>query len=80
MLKAGGLVAVSDVVVQGELPAGLGQSVWAVSRGELEETTYRRLLSEAGFSDIGVEVSRVYYLQDLAASDCCGLQPGSTAA
>jgi hypothetical protein len=40
--------------------------------GALDERTYRRLLAEAGFSDIGVEVTRVYAAQDMAAGDCCG--------
>jgi hypothetical protein len=40
--------------------------------GALEETTYRQLLSEAGFLNVDVEVTRVYDAQDLAASECCG--------
>jgi hypothetical protein len=40
--------------------------------GALEETTYRQLLSAAGFSNIDVEVTRVYDAQDLGASECCG--------
>jgi hypothetical protein len=39
--------------------------------GALEETTYRQLLAEAGFADIGVEVTRVHGVQDLASSECC---------
>jgi hypothetical protein len=39
--------------------------------GALEEHTYRQLLAEAGFAEIGVEVTRVYQAQELAASDCC---------
>ena len=39
--------------------------------GALQETTYRELLADAGFTDIGVEVTRAYEAQDLAASDCC---------
>jgi arsenite methyltransferase len=74
VLKPGGRFAVSDVVVQGELPAQLRQSMelWAgCIAGALEEHTYRQLLSDAGFADIGVEVTRVYEAHDLAASDCC---------
>jgi len=74
VLKPGGRFAVSDVVVQGELPAELRKSMelWAgCIAGALVETTYRQLLSEAGFSDAGVEVTRVYDAQDLAASECC---------
>jgi arsenite methyltransferase len=74
VLKPGGRFAVSDVVVQGQLPAELRQSMelWAgCIAGALEETTYRQLLAEAGFTDVGVEVTRVYEAQDLAASECC---------
>jgi SAM-dependent methyltransferase len=80
VLKPGGRFAVSDVVVQGELPAELRKSMelWAgCIAGALEETTYRRLLSEAGFADAGVQVTRVYDAQDLAASECCGDSPAT---
>src|SRR5919199_329785 len=74
VLKPGGRFAVSDVVVQGELPTALRQSMelWAgCIAGALEEHTYRQLLADAGFADIGLEVTRVYEAQDLPASDCC---------
>ena len=74
VLKPGGRFAVSDVVVQGQVPAELRKSMelWAgCIAGALEEDTYRHLLSEAGFGEIGVEVTRVYDAQDLAASECC---------
>ena len=63
VLRPGGRFAVSDVVVQGELPALVRKSVelWAgCVAGALEEHTYRRLLAEAGFIDVEVEVTRVY--------------------
>jgi len=75
VLKPGGRFAVSDVVVQGELPAELRKSMelWAgCIAGALEEDTYRQLLTDAGFEAVGVEVTRVYDAQDLAASECCG--------
>ena len=75
VLKPGGRFAVSDVVVQGDLPAALRKSMelWAgCIAGALEETTYRQLLSESGFANVGVEVTRIYDAQDLAASECCG--------
>jgi arsenite methyltransferase len=74
VLKPGGRFAVADVVVQGQLPAELRESMelWAgCIAGALEETTYRQLLANAGFTDIGVEVTRVYEAHDLAASGCC---------
>jgi hypothetical protein len=40
--------------------------------GALEEETYRELLGAAGFPDIGVEVTRVYDMGELATSKCCG--------
>jgi arsenite methyltransferase len=63
VLKPGGRFAVSDVVVQGQLPAAVRRDMelWAgCVAGALEEATYRQLLAEAGFSDVGVEVTRVY--------------------
>jgi hypothetical protein len=36
--------------------------------GALEETTYRQLLSEAGFVDADVQVTRVYDAQHLSSS------------
>jgi arsenite methyltransferase len=75
VLKPGGRFAVSDVVVQGELPAELRKSMelWAgCIAGALEENTYGQLLAEAGFTEVGVEVTRVYDARDLAASERCG--------
>src|SRR5919197_1818111 len=60
VLKPGGRFAVSDVVVQGELPAEVRASMelWAgCIAGALEETTYRRLLADAGFRDVELEVT-----------------------
>lgn len=74
VLKPGGRFAVSDVVVHGQLPAELRTSMqlWAgCIAGALEETTYRQLLADAGFADVGVEVTRVYQAEDLATSECC---------
>jgi SAM-dependent methyltransferase len=63
VLKPGGRLAVSDIVVQGTLPSAVRESLelWAgCVAGALEEETYRRLLAEAGFAQIGFEVTRVY--------------------
>jgi arsenite methyltransferase len=79
VLKPGGRFAVSDVVVQGELPAALRQSMEAYVgciAGALEEKTYRELLEQAGFEQVSLDVTRIYDAQDLAASECCG---GATA-
>jgi arsenite methyltransferase len=80
VLKPGGRFAVSDVVAQGELPADLraNMEAWVgCVAGALEEREYRRLLSEAGFRDVEVQVTRVYDPRDLAESargdeSCCG--------
>ena len=80
VLKPGGRFAVSDVVAQGELPADLrtDMEAWVgCVAGALEEQEYRRLLAEAGFGDIEVEVTRVYDPKELAESQqedggCCG--------
>jgi arsenite methyltransferase len=63
VLRPGGRFAVSDVVVQGELPADVraNMELWAgCIAGALEETTYRQLLADAGFQNVEVEVTRVY--------------------
>jgi arsenite methyltransferase len=71
VLRPGGRFAVSDVVVQGVLPAAVRRSLEAwvgCVAGALEEDEYRRLLAEAGFADVEVVVTRVYDLDDLAQS------------
>jgi arsenite methyltransferase len=82
VLRPGGRFAVSDVVAQGELPADLraDMEAWVgCVAGALEEQEYRRLLSETGFGDVEVEVTRVYDPQELAESvggGCCGSAAG----
>jgi ubiquinone/menaquinone biosynthesis C-methylase UbiE len=71
VLTAGGRFAVSDIVVQGDLPAALRHDMeaWAgCVAGALEETTYRSLLQEAGFIEIKIEVVRRYALADIEQS------------
>lgn len=71
VLAPGGRFAVSDMVVQGDLPAVLRQDMesWAgCVAGALEEQTYRTLLQEAGFTAIEVEVTRRYSLEDITQS------------
>ncbi len=63
VLKPGGRVAVSDVVVRGEVPAAVRKSVelWiGCIAGALEESEYRAKLQKAGFEAIDVEPTRVY--------------------
>ncbi len=70
VLKPGGRFAVSDVVVRGQVPAEIRRSLelWAgCIAGALSEDDYRAKLAAAGFTDIGVEVTRVYGGEDARA-------------
>ncbi len=67
VLKPGGRLAVSDVVVRGEVPAAIRRSVelWiGCVAGALEEHEYRDKLAKAGFGAIDVEPTRVYKAED----------------
>jgi arsenite methyltransferase len=67
VLKPGGRFAVSDIVVQGEIPADIRRNVelWAgCVAGALHETEYRTLLAAAGFEDISIEPTRIYRSED----------------
>ena len=44
--------------------------------GALEEDEYRRLLAEAGFEDVAVEVTRVYNAEQACGDGC---NPGAAA-
>jgi SAM-dependent methyltransferase len=74
VLRPGGRLAVSDIVVRGHLPSEIRRDMqrWAgCMAGALEEDRFRQLLAEAGFEGIGVEVTRIYQADELAASTCC---------
>ena len=67
VLKPGGRFAVSDIVVRGELPAPIRRSLeaWAgCVAGALTEDEYREKLGREGFSEIDVEPTRIYRLED----------------
>jgi ubiquinone/menaquinone biosynthesis C-methylase UbiE len=68
VLKPEGRFAVSDVVVRGDdIPAEVRRSMelWVgCVAGALEEATYRRKLSSAGFESIDVEPTRIYRAAD----------------
>jgi SAM-dependent methyltransferase len=77
VLRPGGRFAVSDVVLQGEFPAEIRRDIesWAgCVAGALEENEYRRLLADAGFEDVEVQVTRVHDPADVGGSSCCGTQ------
>jgi arsenite methyltransferase len=70
VLRPGGRFAVSDVVVRGEVPVPVRQSMelWVgCVAGALEEQEYQRLLADAGFVDVGVEPTRIYEFADARA-------------
>lgn len=82
VLTPGGRFAVSDIVVQGDLPPILRRDMesWAgCVAGALEEATYRALLRDAGFIDIEIEVTRRYSLDEVdqsgASSSVATLSP-----
>ncbi len=67
VLKPGGRLAVSDVVVRGEIPPEIRRSVelWVgCISGALDESVYLETLRRAGFVDVSIEPTRVYRAQD----------------
>jgi SAM-dependent methyltransferase len=70
VLRPGGRLAVSDIVLRGELPAPLQKSValWTgCVAGALQESEYRSLLADAGFEEIDLDPTRVYRAEDARA-------------
>ena len=67
VLKLGGRFAVSDIVIRGDMPKEIRQSIelWAgCIAGALEETDYQRKLAQAGFEHVSLEPTRIYTAQD----------------
>jgi SAM-dependent methyltransferase len=67
VLKPGGRFAVSDVVVRGEVPPAIRKSVelWVgCVAGALSDKDYLSKLANAGFEGAGIEVTRVYSVED----------------
>ena len=70
VLKPGGRFAISDVVVRGAIPDAIRRSMelWVgCVAGALSEDDYRTKLAAAGFTDISIEVTRVYEVEDARA-------------
>jgi len=68
VLKPGGRLAVSDVVVRGAVPPEVRRSVelWAgCIAGALGDYEYAAKLGKAGFDSIGIEPTRVYGIEDV---------------
>ena len=67
VLKPGGRLAVSDVVVRGEVPPAIRRSIelWiGCIAGALEEQEYRMRLDNAGFASVDIEPTRIYRTED----------------
>ena len=67
VLRPGGRFAVSDVVVHGEVPDAVRQSMllWVgCIAGALEESDYRAKLIATGFTTVSFEPTRVYNIED----------------
>lgn len=67
VLKPGGRLAISDVVVRGEVPQEIRKSMelWVgCVAGALSEGEYREKLAAAGFESVDVEAARVYDVND----------------
>lgn len=70
VLRPGGRLAVSDIVVRGDMPSDLRRSVelWAgCVASALEESEYRQKLASAGFEAIDLEPTRIYRAADATA-------------
>jgi SAM-dependent methyltransferase len=67
VLKPGGRFAVSDVVVHGDVPLQVRQSVllWVgCIAGALQDTEYTAKLAAAGFESIDIEPTRIHKVED----------------
>ena len=68
VLKPGGRVAVSDMVLCGEIPLTLRSNpeLWVgCVAGAMQESEYKSELAAAGFVDIGMEPTRVFRAADV---------------
>jgi ubiquinone/menaquinone biosynthesis C-methylase UbiE len=78
VLRPGGRFAVSDVVADGPVPAVLRSNMEAwvgCLAGALEMDTYRKLLADAGFEHVSMEITRRYTVAE-ADLDPSTLPPG----
>lgn len=67
VLRPGGRITVSDVVVRGEMPDEIRRSVelWiGCVAGALEEKQFQEKLEAAGFEEVALEPTRVYRVED----------------
>jgi SAM-dependent methyltransferase len=78
VLRPGGRLAISDVVVRGDMPAEIRRSMelWAgCIAGALSEGEYFGKVRAAGFGNVSLEVTRVYDAEDARGlmPDGCGV-------
>ena len=67
VLKPGGRFAVSDVVTREEVPADVRRNMllWVgCIAGALQDYDYIAKLAKAGFDNIDIELTRIYYIED----------------
>jgi ubiquinone/menaquinone biosynthesis C-methylase UbiE len=67
VLKPGGRFAVSDVVVRGDVPPDIKRSVelWVgCVAGAMEESEFKQKLSDVGFTNVDIEPTRIYQVED----------------
>src|ERR1700688_4645952 len=67
VLKPGGRLAVSDVVVRGDVPEQVKRSMelWVgCIAGALQDAEYIQKLESAGFEGVNIEPTRVYNIED----------------
>jgi len=72
VLKPGGRISLSDIVLLGEVPVSLRDSVEAYVAclsGAILKDEYLRLIEEAGFTDVRVVEARSFELGDVVAED-----------
>jgi ubiquinone/menaquinone biosynthesis C-methylase UbiE len=84
VLRSGGRLAVSDIVIRRELPESVQKSMnlWTgCVAGALLEGDYVAKLRASGFANIQVEATRIYTKDDtaeMASSQCCCEEEVST--
>lgn len=72
VLKPGGRLSLSDIVLLGEVPLQIRDSVEAYVSclsGAILRDEYLHLIEQAGFTDVEVAESRAFTLDDVAADD-----------
>lgn len=67
VLKPGGHFSISDIVLQGELPANLREAAELYAgcvSGAIQKTDYLRLIDETGFATLTLQKEKAVYLPD----------------